>query len=266
MVIDTTVSVAALLGGLLGAAITALSNYYINRKLAAKKRLEEERRLSHVHFIRLTELAASQLVVQDLLEKALGDLPDVQEIEPGKDFEVSHGIAVMVGEILRGRAKELSAEFQVIAPFLRAKAADLKSVQLSPGELAALPDDTVYFYVRYARFVKEVQESLLYLSSLMESERLDAFDSGQIHSVWVSAQNMWSAAGVLRAALVRFGGLSSEYSEKTLVRAFNSLREEVINRLSDNAKLKDALESLRESGTLTGDEGAKGAEADRGQA
>jgi hypothetical protein len=235
------ISAVALASGALGALGTAILNYCV--QLLIRKR-EERRRKQHVarvHFIRLTEIVATDQIVNFLLQT----LPNVK-VSESEDFKVSHLAAAILAKAIQDA--ELKSPERIVPLFEGASeslAASFSKFELSTDELRELDDDSVWFYYQFEFASVRVRQSFEVILRLWKSDP-KSIHSTSFHDVISAYRQLIEASGLLRAKFGTIARLSDSYSQNSLLRSVEALRKKVAEQLEDKSKLGKAMQYIND--------------------
>ena len=139
----------ALISGLIGALLSAALSYWVRAILAKRAQKEAERRVAYVHFVRISELVASETILTSMLKlMAGGQATDSLGARDGS-FEPSHKASVILAEQIRQLTPEKLKEtsgMAILPHLLKGLLDNAKELQLSTDQLSKLPKETVLNY------------------------------------------------------------------------------------------------------------------------
>jgi hypothetical protein len=240
--IDATISVVALVSGLVGALLSAFLSYVVRLKVREKEELARQRRLAYVYFIQLTEVFASDLIIKEISGKVNESLGNKE-----KGVGLSHAAAVYLSEqIAKVKPDDLKAIRALLKPFLAYMCDSLDKVVLPASQLSELPRDSVYFYNRYIVKAQQFKVAVRALEGALDDADTKLLSAEMLNSVFTAYQGAADASGLLRAAFISYGGISSAASHAALVRSYKFWKEEIAKGLSQTSKLDAAKKILKE--------------------
>lgn len=88
MVIDSTISIVALVSGLIGALLSAYLGFVVRIKVKEREETNRQQKLAHIHFIQLTDFIASDFLIKEIVSRMSAESKLKNE-----GFDLSHGIA-----------------------------------------------------------------------------------------------------------------------------------------------------------------------------
>lgn len=242
MAIDSTTSVVALVSGLIGALLTAFLNYKIRQRISKEEEAKKKKALAHVYFLQLTDSVAAQFLLKNIFEKLSPHFENLKSelCGGGEKFDVDHAISAFLANALIKLDKSKTQQLRIIVPFLELIDNFLDKVFLSEEKLAELPQESVYFYNRYMRFTYQLKVNLAFIKTAIENDNLKILDEKVIHGMWINLKRYFSAAGVLRAAFIQYGGINVDYAFRALCRSYDEFRKEFAQSFIDSPKLDEA--------------------------
>lgn len=240
--IDTTLSVVALVSGLVGALLTAFLSYMVRLRVREKEDETRQKRLAYVYFIQLTEVFASDLIIKEISEKVNESL-GIKE----KGVGLSHAAAVYFAEQLsKVKPEDLKAIRALFKPFLTYICESLEKVTLPAAQLSELPQDSVYFYNRYMMKAQQFRTSVQLLEGALDDGDTKLLSAEMLNGVFAAYQGAAEASGLLRAAFMTYGSISSSISHAALARSYKFWKEEIAKSASQTSKLEAAKKILKE--------------------
>lgn len=236
MVIDTTISVVAILSGLFGALVSAYLGYVVRIKVKERGDQEHRKAVAHVNFLQLTDFVASDFYLKEFLGRIS------KEYEPtSTDFTFSHkAAAFLASKIAPLESEALKQVHGLIKPFISISTDSMDRFALSQSQLAELEPDTVYVYNRYVTSSLRLKVSLTLIESLLEKGDHKLLDASILHGAFLSYRAFADASGILRAAFKRASGVSDDYSLQCLTRSYTAIQKDVCSSFENSSQLEKA--------------------------
>lgn len=247
MNIDESTVIVALLSGTVGAGITAYLNYKIHLKLMEKDKQDREEKAAYVHLVQINDYVALELLLDTLmkgLEPVINN-PKDPAIPEGANFEMSHGIAVIIEEMLNSMEQEKLSEFREVAKYVDIFTEGFKKFDLSYDELVSLPKVNINHYHQFRIYANHIKQTLQVVKIAIEGENIKTINAEVIHGLWLSTKSFFEAAKQLRYALIYSSKISQDHAHKMLTEQYEVLQSQVRNKFINDSKLKDAAEFIK---------------------
>ncbi|MDT8895237.1 hypothetical protein RSO41_11295 [Halomonas sp. I1] len=238
----------SVLSGLCGALISAYLSYRIRMLVQKKDKRESETRLAYVYVVQLSFI----LAVDAWLRSFIGKLESqIDEPIPEGEFEFSHAVSVLIEDMIRNSETETFEKLQDIEKFSDQFIENLTRTYLSNDQQAELPKQTVIFYQRYEQNLKGVVSTIKLFSSYLSSNELKKLlDSAQIQSAIDSVQSLFRSAGILRAAMIEYGGIGKDEATFILESQYKAFENDVVKGFENKLKIEKAKDFLEKVGAL----------------
>lgn len=244
---DMTLGAVALVSGLVGALVSAYLSYLVRLKVREKDDIARQRRLAYVYFIQLTEVFASDLIIKEIAGK-------VNESMGGKEKGIGLSLSAAVHlaeQVSKLKAEDVKIIRATLKPFFAYLCESLDKVTIPAAQLSELPQDSVYFYNRYMMKAQQFKTAVRLLEGALDDDDLKLLSAETLSGVFTAYQGAADASGLLRAAFISYGGISSATSQAALVRSYKFWKEEIAKSLSQTSKLDAAKKILKEVAEAT---------------
>lgn len=243
MVINSTVSVVAVISGLVGALASAYLGYVVRIKFKENADRKHRKAVAHVHFLSLTDFVASDFYLKEFLSKI------AKEYQPASsDFSLSHkAAAFLASRIALIEDDSLKQIHGLIKPIVAISTESMDRFVLSQRELAELDPDIVYFYNRFMTSSLRLKTSLKLIASLLEKGDLKLLDASILHGAFLSYRAFADASGILRAAFKQASGVSDSYSFNCLTRSYTAIQKDVVSTFENSTQLERAKKAAAET-------------------
>lgn len=243
MIIDTTISMVALLSGLIGALVSAYLGYVVRIKVKERGDQEHRKAVAHVHFLQLTDFVASDFYLKEFLGRIS------KEYEPNSnDFALSHkAAAFLASKIAALESDALKQVHGLLKPIITVSTESMDRFTLSQDQLAELEPDTIYVYNRYVTSSLRLKTSLTLIESLLEKGDPKLLDASILHGVFLSYRTFADASGVLRAAFKHAAGVSDNYSFQCLTRSYTAIQKDVRSSFENSSQLEKAKKAATDT-------------------
>lgn len=247
--------IISILSGLFGASITAYFNYRIRLSLLEKDKRDAENKLAYVYVVQFSQYSAINILVQSFLEKALEQL---DEPIPEGEFELGHAASVFLEDALSNIDEEFFDKVGSIEKLIDQLMANFSNTYLSNEQQANLPRQTILHYQRYEYYLKSIAATIqLFKVSLSDKDMFKIIDAKQINSFIETVKSLFNAAGLLKAAMVEYGGIDSKESTYILEQQYEFFRNNIVKEFKHEKKLAKAKVHLEESGELSANKSSK---------
>lgn len=236
----------ALIAGLIGALLTAGLGYWVRTALARKAQREAEQRLAYVHFVRVSELIAVDIIVGSIIQvfidpKAIASLGS----SDGK-YDPSHKISVLIVESLQKLLPEKLKEtpgVPTIPRLLRALVDSIKESQLNPEQLSKLPKDTVLAYSFFLNYLAQLRQVLSLWADFFEHDDRSWLTPENVHDHWLAINRFFGHARILRTAFIKYGAVSSREASELLKQQVDKYNEAFVAKWKHKPKIQAALQA-----------------------
>ena len=236
MVLDSTISIVALVSGLIGALLSAYLGYVVRIKVKEREDAKRQQKLAHVHFIQLTDFVASDFLMKEIVSRISAESKLMHE-----GFDLSHGIAAYLATNFSELKPDAIAQVRaVLKPTVAVAIDSMDKFLLAPTQLAELSSETVYFYNRYVTASLRLKAGLRLFETILDQENHKAIDASSLHSLFQSYRAFAYASGLLRAVFRSAAEVSEGYSLKCLQRSYQALQKDVREAFEDMSKLEKA--------------------------
>ncbi|WP_345858291.1 hypothetical protein [Shewanella algae] len=245
----------SILSGLVGASIAAYFNYRIRLSLIEKDKKDKEQKLAYVYVVQLSQYPAIQIWVRSFLEKALESL---DEPLPEGEFGIGHAASVYIEDALSNIDDDFFEHVESIEKLIDQLMDGFTNTYLSNEEQAKLPKNTVMFYQRYEHYLKTTAGSFkLFKVALANKELFKLIDAKQINTLIENVKALFDSAGLLRAAMVEYGGIGSRESQYLLERQYEFFQVSVAEGFEHEKKLAKAKAHLEKHEQLSANKSSK---------
>lgn len=243
MAIDGTVSIVAVISGLVGALASAYLGYVVRVKVKEKADREHRKTIAHVHFLSLTDFVAADFYLKEFLTRI------TKEAQPvSSEFSLSHkAAAFLASKIATIEDDSLKKIYDLIKPIVAISTESMDRFVLSQRELAELDPNVVYFYNRYITSSLRLKTSLALISSLLEKGDPKLLEASILHGAFLSYRAFADASGMLRAAFKNASAVSDDYSFKCLTRSYSAIQKDVFSVFENNTQLEKAKNAAAET-------------------
>ena len=243
MVIDSTISIVALVSGLIGALLSAYLGFVVRIKVKEREETNRQQKLAHVHFIQLTDFIASDFLIKEIVSRMSAESKLKNE-----GFDLSHGIAAYLATKFSELEPDAIAQIRaVLKPTVAVVIDSMDKFLLAPTQLAELSSETVYFYNRYIIASLRLKAGLRLFEAILEQENPTAIDAPALHSLFQSYRAFADASGLLRAAFRGAAAVSDKYSLKCLQRSYQALQKDVRETFENMSKLEKAKQIVHQT-------------------
>jgi hypothetical protein len=243
MIIDTTISIVALISGLTGALLSAYLGYVVRVKVTEREKKKRQQKLAHVYFIQLTDYFASDFLMKEIIHRVSAESKVKDE-----SIALSHGIAAFLASKFSEIDQDTVAEIRtLLRPFIVVATDSIDKFLLSPTQLSELSTNTVYFYNRYITASLRLKTGLRLFESLLEQGNPKAIDASALHSLFQAYRAFSDASAILRASFRSAAAVSDDYSLKCLQRSYQALQKDVRKSFEHMTKLEKAKQIVQQT-------------------
>lgn len=238
--IDTSVSVAALLGGIAGAGITAYLSYRVQISVRKWEDRRRRTRVLYVHYLSTTETVATDLVLSRVA-KAIVQL----FITAGEGFDVHHSAAAWCAAAIKDASpkaiSKAAARMKSNMPVIEDV---LTKIELRPTDLADFSPGGIIAYNRMWSQSFGLRVQLLQFTNLLNTEPAE-IDVNVLHNVFASFRRYADSAALLRGSMIMALGISDAQSFADLQAADGRAGEDIKGMVGDNKSLAKAVEATQ---------------------
>jgi hypothetical protein len=234
----------ALISGLIGALISAGLSYWIRASLDRRNLRDAEKRLAYVHFVRISELVAIDVVLRSFIKVYVTE--DMVKELAAKDgtFEPSHKISVIIAKEIQKLTPEKLEEvpgLSMVPVFLKSQLEALSESKLSAEQLSKLPRETVLTYSLFLNYLSHLRGVVLLWTFFFEEKKATWATPESIHDQWLSVTKFFEQARILRSALLSTGAATPAEASALLQKQVSTYNESILAKFRHQPKLQAAI-------------------------
>lgn len=239
----------ALISGLVGALISAALSYWVRYALNRRAHRDAERRLAYVHFIKISELVALEVIVGSVVNVFFVDQKAIASLasSDGK-YEPSHKISVLIVELLQKLTAEKFKEIvggSKIPRALHSLADEIKESRLKPEQLASLPKDLVLEYSFFLAYLGQLRQILSLWADFFETDDRSWITADAVHEQWIAITRFFEHARSLRTAFIKHGHISSSEASNLLDTQIEKFKDVLLSKWKHQPKIRAAMEGSK---------------------
>lgn len=237
----------AILSGLIGALVTAILNYLIQILISKRDQKLNEKKLAYVYLVKISELIVIEVFVKRIVkahvEAYTADINSLKKSADGK-FEISHGICATIAKIIADlsveKLKKLN-EYRSVLEIFRDIPETMIDFKLPIEVLSQLPNQAIQHY----SYLESQTSTLKYIfkswSEFIEKGNRIFLSADLLYAQWLNIKFLFEAAHVVRAALIKYGGISNKEAVNLLSAQIQRAKKISNESLSSQSKIKEAL-------------------------
>lgn len=234
----------ALISGLIGALISAGLSYWVRASLDRRNLRDAEKRLAYVHFVRISELVAIDIVLRSFIKVYVTE--DMLKELAAKDstFEPSHKISVLLAKEIQKLTPEKLAEvpgLSIVPVFLKSQLEALSESKLSAEQLSKLPREAVLTYSLFLNYLSHLRGVVLLWTVFFEEKNASWVTPESIHDQWLSVTKFFEHARILRSVLLTTGAVTPAEASALLQKQVNAYNESILAKFRNQPKLQAAI-------------------------
>lgn len=230
-----------LISGLIGALLSEALSYWVRASLDRRNLRDAERRLAYVHFVRISELVAIDVVLRSFIkilvtEEMLKEFAVKEGI-----FEPSHKLSVLIArEIQKVTPERLEEvpELSMVPMFLKSQLEGLSESKLTAEQLSTLPREAVMTYSLFLNYLSHLRGILLLWTVFFEEKNPSWVTHESIHDQWLSITKFFEHARVLRSVLLKTGAATPAEAAALLEKQVSTYNESIFAKFRHKPKLQ----------------------------
>jgi len=242
----------ALISGLIGALISAGLSYWVRASLDKRTLQNAEKRLAYVHFVRVSELVAMDIVVTSFLKAYAGESVSSALSSADGSFEPSHKLSVLIAQEIQKLTPEKLKEtpgLSTIPLLLKSQLEVLNESKLTSEQLSKLPKDAVLSYSFFLNYLSNLRGVLLLWIEVFEKKDASWITAESIHDQWLALSSFFDHAKKLRLALLVSGAATTSEASNLLQKQVSVYNEFIVSKLLHQPKLQAALTEANKDAT-----------------
>lgn len=238
----------SILSGLFGALISAFLSFKVRVIAQNKMKKDLEHRIAYVYVSQLSFLVAANARLQSFFEKieARVDTPI-----PDNEFTFSHAISIIFEEVIRESDCSTYDNIVGFEALVELHIDNLTKTYLTYEQQAELPKDALIFYQHYEKKLKSVVVIIKQFSSyLSDKKQFLKLDATQIYQAIENIKQFLDSAGVLRAAMIKFGKINQAEANLILEQQLQAIEKDILVAGKNKEQLSKARLFLVKEGAI----------------
>lgn len=234
----------ALISGLIGALISAGLSYWVRAILDRRNLRDAEKRLAYVHFVRISDLVAVDIVLRSLIGVYVTEDILKELTSKARTFEPSHKISVLLAKEIQKLTPEKLEEvpgISMVPIFLKFQMEALSESKLSAEQLSKLPKEVVLTYSLFLDHLSHLRGVVLLWTAFFEEKNASWITPESIHDQWLSITRFFDYARILRSALFKAGAVTSAEGSGLLTKQVSTYHDIIFAKLQNQSKIQAAV-------------------------
>lgn len=238
--IDATLSIAALLGGLVGALATAYLSYRVQVAVREWEDRRRRGRILYVHYLAMTMIASTDKLASELTKTCVD-----WAVKVGLPFENPHKVAAWCAELVSESGPDILKRFLGLLEAYQPTIDEmLKAASVDARDLADFPQDAVLSQAMVASQALTLRSQYALLLHFV-NDYPSSIDAGFVHGIFRAWRGFADAAILLRSQLANALKLSPHEIERDFKRGLAAGGALVIRQITDAQSSKDAIAALK---------------------